>query len=316
MKRFLWLLLVVSCSSGPEPDVTSSYPYGRYLGALQLANRPGAETSRELVRMLEDPDALARSGAVVAMGRLRDPGFAQHLVPHLSPEKEKSGLVRSDVCIALGRLKSPDAVEPLLETLKSDEDPVVRREAARAAAEFGADPRMVLGLVRALRDPDASVSWRAEVSLRLKKNPSQDVIDVILSGLKNPDEKVRAGAADAIALAGRASLAAWLVPVKDSSAFVRGRKCRALGILKAPETIPALGKALKDDPDPGVRGAAASALSHFSRSGETVTALLSALEDSDTRVQARAHQALIILTGAREVERNRTAWERHLKAHP
>ena len=49
---------------------------------------------------------------------------------------------------------------------------------------------------------------------------------------------------------------------------------------------------------------------------ETVTALLSALEDSDTRVQARAHQALIILTGAGEVERNRAAWERHLKAHP
>ncbi len=316
MKRGIWLLLLVSCSSGPEPDVKSPYAYGRYLGALQLSEKSGSNSVREILGLLEDPDYLARSGAVVALGRMRDPGFAQHLIPYLSLEKEPSGLVRSDVCLSLKRLGNPDAVEPLLDTLRLDEDPVVRREAARAVADFGVDSRIILGLVRALLDPDASVSWLAEVSLDLQENPSGKMIEIILEGWKSGDEKVRAGVARAVALTGRGALAEKLIPVVDPSPLVRIHSCRAIALLKSPGTSHVLLKVLKEDKDTGVRAAAARNLSRFGKSPPVLEGLVSALDDPGSLVRAKAHQALITVTGAENVERSRDAWTRYLKEHP
>ncbi len=313
MKRVFWLLLLVSCSSGPEPDVNSSHPYGRYLGALELGKSSGAESVRKLIHLLEDPDYLARSGAVVALGQKGDPEFSQHLIPMLSSEKEPSGLVRSDVCISLGLLGGADVVDPLLDTLKSDEDPVVRREAARALSAYKREPRVVLGLLRALVDSDASVAWRAEVSLGLKGTLSEEALRFIFSGRESEEERVRAGVAEAIALTGQAVLAERLLPIEDPSSSVRSRICRSLGRLRNPATQEALLETLRRDKEAPVRAAAARGLSHFERTPSLLEGLLDALEDSSPLVRAQAHQALILLTGAMDMERNRDAWSKYLK---
>ena len=155
-----------SCSSGPTPDVKSPYPYGRYLGALKLAENPTAENVKTLVGMLEDPEYLVRSGAVVSLSQIGRPDFAQHLIPRLDPKTESSAMVRSDVCLALGKLKNPAAIDPLLAALQSDPENVVRREAAKSLPAFGKKPAVLQGLAAAVADPDVSVAWRAHVSLQ------------------------------------------------------------------------------------------------------------------------------------------------------
>ena len=166
MRRIWWIPLLWGCSSGPSPDVKSPYPYGRYLGALQLAERPNAENVRTLVEMLQDPEYLVRSGAVVALARIGKPEFAAHLLPRLSTEVETSPMVRGDVCLALAKLKNPQAIVPLLTTLQSDQEGVVRREAAKSLPAFGKKPEILQGLATAVGDSDVSVSWRAHLSLQ------------------------------------------------------------------------------------------------------------------------------------------------------
>ncbi len=166
MRRAVWLLLLTSCSSGPDPDVKSPYPYGRYLGALELADRPNAENVRILIGLLDDPEYLARSGAVVAISKIGKPEFAQHLIPRLDARKESAAMVRADVCQALAVLRNAEAVAPLLGTLQSDAEGAVRREAAKSLPAFGKKPEIVQGLAQAVGDPDVGVAWRAHVSLQ------------------------------------------------------------------------------------------------------------------------------------------------------
>lgn len=166
MRRAIWLLLLTACSSGPDPDVKSPYPYGRYLGALKLADHPTADNVRILVGLLDDPEYLARSGAVVAISRIGKPEFAQHLIPRLDAQKEPAAMVRSDVCRALAVLRNPDGVAPLLATLQSDPEGAVRREAAKSLLGFGKKAEIVEGLAKAVGDSDVAVAWRAHVSLQ------------------------------------------------------------------------------------------------------------------------------------------------------
>jgi len=164
-----WLGVVLSCAScsgGPDPDVKSSYPYGRYLGALELAENPNAENVRQIVELLSDPEPLVRSGAVVALGKIGRAEFVQHLIPLLDPQLEASALVRSDVCIAFQTLKNPQAIPQLLTCLRSDPEGAVRREAAKGLPAFGKKDEILEALVQAIADPDPGAAWRAHVSLQ------------------------------------------------------------------------------------------------------------------------------------------------------
>ena len=75
-------------------------------------------------------------------------------------------MVRGDVCLALAKLKAPAGLAPLLSTLQSDPEIVVRREAAKSLTAFGKKPEILEGLTGAVGDPDVSVAWRAHVSLQ------------------------------------------------------------------------------------------------------------------------------------------------------
>lgn len=163
---FAAVCLVAACSSGPEPDVKSPYPYGRYLGALKAAERPNAENVKIIVGLLEDPEYLVRCGAVVALGRIGRKEFLQHLAPRLDPKVEASAMVRSDACLAVAQIKNPAGLPALAAVLQSDPEPVVRRDAAKAIATFGKKPEVLQALAAAVGDADVSVAWRSHVSLQ------------------------------------------------------------------------------------------------------------------------------------------------------
>jgi HEAT repeat protein len=165
MKRTIWLLLLAACSSGPDPDINSPYPYGRYLGALELGDRHSPENVTTLLKLLDDPEYLVRSGAVTGLARMNKPELSRHIVPKLDPEKETVAMVRSDACLALGTLKHPESIPALLAALQSDPENVVRRDAAKALVPFGKKPEILPALAKAVDDPDVSVAWRAHVSL-------------------------------------------------------------------------------------------------------------------------------------------------------
>lgn len=79
--------------------------------------------------------------------------------------------VRITAAEALGKIGNPVAVERLDATL-DDPRPDVRRRVVKAFERIGVEPRahagaqVVPGLARALRDPDGSVSWAADMALR------------------------------------------------------------------------------------------------------------------------------------------------------
>lgn len=196
---FLAALAVAGCSSAPKPDPKSMEPYERYLGALELSRSGDPVDERELVRLLDDPDPLARDGAVVALGRLAKPEHVPLLIDALFEKVEEefacrthpeivgkvpgacricgaelqrreatrnTTLVRADACRALAGLRDPRAARPMLSVLSGDTSLEVRRVAALALEAF-ADQRPVLeGLVEAVGDPHVPVAHNAWLTLR------------------------------------------------------------------------------------------------------------------------------------------------------
>jgi HEAT repeat protein len=159
-------LLIVGCSDAPNPDLNSTNPHARFLGALEKADRSqDADTIKTLVDMAgKDPDPLARSGAITALGVIGRPGIAQHLIPIAVNAKEER-MVRTDAIITLAKLKDPQALPALLDLLKGEPDMSLRREAAKALPAFGKKPEILAALLEALDAKDPSVAYRAHLSL-------------------------------------------------------------------------------------------------------------------------------------------------------
>jgi HEAT repeat protein len=124
------------------------------------------------------------------------------------------------------------------------------------------------------------VAYRPQAA---QPGPFQDVLADLLPLLKDPNERVRLGALDALEAMG--AQAAGAIPAlveatrTDRSKFVRWQAMRVLGKLapRRPElVVPALRDRL-DEPDPDVRAAAAVALAHY---GPEARAAVAALADA------------------------------------
>ena len=117
----------------------------------------------------------------------------------------------------------------------------------------------------ALREtPHPPVTEPTPASTNLRSVDGDDPIAKLAAMLRDPNEDVRASAAESLGLAGpsaKAAVGALVAALKDSSAEVRMLAVRALGGL-GPEARIAAGalKDLSSDPDPAVRSAAADAL--------------------------------------------------------
>jgi HEAT repeat protein len=158
-----WLFVLLAACAGPEADLTSREPYERYLAVRELAETPEAASVTEIVRRLEDPHFLVVVGALEALGDIGRREFVQHVVPKL---KAAHSMVRQYAALTAARLGNEEAVPALLETLRTDADPTVRRTAAKALAAFGARPDVRRALAEAVGDRDPSVSLMAHRRLQ------------------------------------------------------------------------------------------------------------------------------------------------------
>lgn len=153
----LWPALValtpLACVSSVSPDPNGAEPYARYLGALDLAARGD---DKGVLRLLEDPHPLVRSGAITALVQLGKAEYLPQLIDMtyetVLPGEDASRndpQVRSDACRALAALRDPRGVPPLIGALR-DGAVEVRRTAALSLEPFAERQDVLEALVNAL----------------------------------------------------------------------------------------------------------------------------------------------------------------------
>ena len=166
MNRFAALLVIgilAGCSSAPEPNLDSTDPYERYLGALAAAESGDAAQLKRLDAQLKDGDSLARTGAIVALSIAKPPGALERVTGMLNDPDPN---VRSEAVRGVTRFRDPSSVPALLGVLK---DPSVepKRTAARELCMFTDTPEVRTALLAAFSDPSAGVAYNAWRSLVL-----------------------------------------------------------------------------------------------------------------------------------------------------
>jgi len=164
MKRLLLVLAatLASCGSSPSPDLSSGDPYERYLGALEAASSNDPAEMKKAESLLRDPDPLARTGAVVAIGLSRRQESMALLAPMLS---DPDPGVRSEAIRAVAALKNPASIPPLAAILASDGAVESKRTAAIALGSFPDSPEVRSALLAAMGDREAGVAYNAYRSL-------------------------------------------------------------------------------------------------------------------------------------------------------
>ncbi len=160
------VVFLAGCAGSVPADPKGLEPFARYKGALALAESGDPLDERELLTLLNDPDPLARDGAVVALGRL---GKAEHVpalieMTFLVAEKPDMPLVRADAVRALARIRDPRGVQPIVAAVK-DVSPDVRRTAVVALGAFPDHAAALEALIDAVESKESPVAQNARETL-------------------------------------------------------------------------------------------------------------------------------------------------------
>lgn len=276
-----------------------------------------------LLQALHDQDEAVREAAGSALARLGNPA-----IPGLrSALLDAAPWVRLSAIMALRQLANqqglPDLADALQQALPDlvdalgDEDVRVRSAAAGTLETVGdasavelvaerlahaeVDERWravgVLGafgesavppLLASLRDPDEKVrttAWQA-----LQAVGKTGVQPLLTQGLRHSEGVIRAGAAAALAQLGDAAAPGLKEALNDEDADVRWRAIEALAAIGDREAEPLLAQALTD-PAAMVRAAAAGVLRMIGTAA-AVPSLIQALADDDMNMRWAAAEAL------------------------
>ena len=142
--------------------------------------RPDAGGPAQAARVtVESPDRETRVEALVAAGRLGDPGIIREVLPLID---HSDAAVREAAIFALGRTADRHAIPPLLKAMR-DRQPSVRALACLGLAQIGAPPTDARGPV----SPARSEETRNRVNGRIDLPPhSHDGSAVTLATLGSP----------------------------------------------------------------------------------------------------------------------------------
>jgi len=129
-----WTRLIELCASGdPEVRINAAsalkelFPLRETPRTLTPEHR--AAVDRLVVLLVDEDRVRARRAAVYALANLHHPDMLPHLVAAL---KDEDGVVQVGALIGIGRLKDPRAIEPLLEYLDDDPEEAQASWAQRA----------------------------------------------------------------------------------------------------------------------------------------------------------------------------------------
>ncbi len=319
------LLLAAACSTLPPANPTATTPPGApppvspsRPGPKPPARLPLAEADiLDLVQMLKledtrqfDQAALSRllasnhpevkRRAVVAVGRIVNPGGGALLVPL---RQDADPEVVANVAFATGQLKDAAAVAWLGQVLSTTTSPTqVKFEAARALGKIRT-PEARAALAAYLNSAEGSSvtsSVVGEALLSMGRFTAREDITPIVTWTSSPDAEVRWRAAWALFRPRNPAAVPLLFKLtEDSSAEVRCWAARGLTPIQiaggAPAYDPAAAsarlRALLKDSDRRVRTEALRALDDFDDDA-SFAAVLAALDDPDTWMSVSAAEGL------------------------
>ena len=242
----------------------------------------GAPSVEPLIALLSNDDPWIQYTAEDALSRIGDPAVEQ-LIAAL---KDSNPQVRKFAAEALGEIKDARAVEPLLVTLR-DEDENVRNGSRGALSSIGAPA--VEPFIALLKDEDPEIRRAAVLGLSGIKDDR--TIEPIIAALQDENDVVRSTAAEALGKKNDArAVEPLIIALTDAETRVRWAAVNSLGELKDARSVESLIMALKDE-DSTVRDAAAQALLDVGT--PAVEPLLEALENQDLRIIASAYQFYI-----------------------
>ena len=245
-----------------------------------------------LVALLGDADPRVRRSAAVAVGTLGDTSTVPVL---LAAFPDPSSEVSEAVAVAVSRL-DPDAVRGLAEALVDSPDVESKLALIRTLRRSQADPGSVLHRLRV--DPSPAVRAAALESLARRARRSgegaEQVLPAVESGMRDPDELVRATAVDAwFSLpAGDGSQLLLALLEQDPSPLVRERAAVSTGLLRLAGGEARLVAATRRAEPANVRAAAALAAGVYD--SESIVARIRDMPDD---------------AAVREVLRSRLKWD-------
>jgi HEAT repeat protein len=246
----------------------------------------------DLVTLLGDTDPRVRRRAAEAVGILGD----RSTVPLLLADfPDPSSEVSEAIAVAVSRL-DPDAVSGLAEALVDSPDVESKLALIRTVSRSQSDAHSVLHRLRS--DPSPAVRAAALDSLARRMRRSgkgeESLLPVLESGIKDPDELVRATAVDAWPRQSTLDQAQLLLTLleQDSSPLVRERVALSIGLLRLAAGEASVIAALRRAEPANVRAAAALAAGVFDR------------ESIVTRIMDMPDDAAV-----REVLRERLKWD-------
>ena len=229
----------------------------RVTAARELGNRGSRKAVRPLSAALGDDRDEVRLAAAKALGRIGDPRAVVPLVGALS---DRHFDIRAGAAWALGRIGHPLAVEPLLGAAQ-DPHPSVRMEAGKAMSRLGG--ASVDRLAKVLTARDWKLRLRAVQALGGTR--SVRAVEPLLTALADERSEVRMAAGEAIRKIGGTDTTKLLVRrLKNPNWRVREGAAVALGLLRDPAAIGPLENTVTD-PQGEVRWAAAGSLCKFGR---------------------------------------------------
>ena len=220
----------------------------------------------DLVTLLGDTDPRVRRRAAVAVGILGDTTTVPLL---LAAFPDPSSEVSEAVAVAVSRL-DPHAVSSLAEALVDSPDVESKLALIHTLARSHADPDPVLHRLRA--DPSPAVRAAALDSLARRTRRSGEGVERVLpaieTGIRDPDELVRATAVDAWSRLPPQDQPQLLLTLleQDPSPLVRERAAVSIGLLRLPGGEASLVAASRRAEPANVRAAAALAAGVYSQS--------------------------------------------------
>jgi HEAT repeat protein len=263
---------------------------------------------------LRDPQAKVRRSAAFALGRF---GYsARSSVPELRKlmRQDDSAEVRDMAAAAIGDIAKAigegdrslwgSVGGDLINVLKTDKDPHVRRSAAYALGAFGAQAAEAMETLRAaLRDKDASVRQNAAWALGQIGEEAGGAVEALCGCLSDSDVLVRRDAAGALGSMGKAGgegVGRLIDMVKtETDEVVKKTVLDSLSQLAGPknkDVARGLDQLLKDK-DREIALSAALILARIGGEESTgaLPVLRTALKDPDAHVQELASAALVNL---------------------
>lgn len=237
------------------------------LVSIARSSSPLLQTSQDDIArftdQLKSSDEEERRTAVLMLTATGSADAAPALAGALNDSSEP---VRAAAVSGLAQLRNPDHISLIAALLAKDKRPFVRKSAAYALGQY-ASTQATAPLVAALsRDKDVEVRAAAAVALGNYKDPA--AVTPLASALKEKNDFIRAYAARALGVNGRASEPAVNDLIRlltsDQANEVRRQAATALGLIGARAAEPALDRASRSN-DPHLSRLAIEALEAIRR---------------------------------------------------